>query len=242
MTLFYQLNSNILFYKTENQSMKRVLLIFVFLNILILSFPIDVYINYVQAYGEGPTGKYLIGSGSKDYSEEDAVEYARSEIIEFLSGMIYGYNFKYKVDNRITGRKGYFELESITKIKIKDKNIKLTQVEEKKDALRLQATYRLSEDQKTYIRGFHSSLAKMSIGEAVGSWVDDWPKRLDVYKDALQNAVLNEARLRLKSRPMLLEGKIQLIESPFFGVVSGQWKVRVRTNIRISNIVYEDVY
>lgn len=227
---------------SEYNNMKFLFIFIITLLYCSLSFTSEIYQNYVQAYGEGPLGQYLTGLDTVRYTEEDAVEYAREEIMEFLSGMIYGYNFIYKVENKINNTKGYFDLIPIARLKNTDKNISLTQLQEKGDSLKIQALYRLSLDQKSYLKGFQSSLAKMSIGESSGSWVDKWDKRLDVYKDALKNAIFNEARKRYKSRPLFIKGKLLLIKSPLIMINSGQWKVRVKVHVIIKEVKYRDVY
>ncbi len=216
---------------------------FILLFVIIQSiFSEDIYFNYALSYGEGPLGQYLIGFKTYTYSQEDSVYYAKKEIMEFLSGMIYGYSFVYKVENNITHSKGFFDLTSLAKINEKDKNLSLRQIEKSDMSIRLQAIYRLNDDQKSYIRGFQSSLAKMSMGEASESWVNTWDKRLEVYKKALRDSVLNEARKKYKSRPLYIKGKLLLKENPVFIIVSGEWKVRVEVHIIISKVNYKENY
>ena len=172
----------------------------------------QIYQNYIQVYGEGPIGRHLVGFDVLVYSKEDAVELARNEIMEFLSGSIYGYSFIYKVENNLDHSKGYFDLKPVVKLKEDDRNITLKQLEESNLTLRLQALYRLTDDQKNYINGFQSSIAKFSIGNATGDLNKDWKNRLEIYKNALKDSVLNEAKKRLKARPLYLKGKILLIE------------------------------
>lgn len=222
--------------------MKKILISFYPLIIFTLLFSNQIYQNYVQVYGEGPIGRHLIGFDVQVYSKEDAVELARKEIMEFLSGCIYGYSFVYKVENKLSHSEGYFDLKRTVQLKEKDINITLTQLEESDLTLRLQAKYRLTDDQKNYIMGFQSSIAKFSIGEASGKIDKDWGNRLDIYKNAIRNSVLNEAKIRLKARPLYIKGRILLIESPIIGLISGEWNIRVKTHVVINEITYEDVY
>ncbi len=222
--------------------MKKIIILFCFIINFSLLFPNQIYKNYVQVYGEGPIGRHLVGFEVLEFSKEDAVELARKEIMEFLAGSIYGYSFIYKVENNLSHSKGFFELIPLIKLKEKDINISLTQLEESDITIRLQALYRLTDDQKNYIMGFQSSYAKFSVGEATGPIDKDWGKRIEIYKEAIRNSILNEAKKRLKARPLYIKGKVLIIESPLIGLVSGEWNIRVKTHVAIKEISYEDVY
>ncbi|MBN2544323.1 MAG: hypothetical protein JXB50_00910 [Spirochaetes bacterium] len=214
----------------------------VLLFITTVSYTLELYENYIEIIGEGPLGQHLIAFDKVTYSKEDAVRFAKKEIFEFLTGLVYGYNYKYKVENNINKQKGYFELTPIGKISEKDKNLTLNQYLEKLNGIKIQAVYRLNENQKTYIRGFQSSIANFSVGDAYGSYTDTWDKRIMVYKDSLRSAVLSDAKKRLKSRPLFIKGKIFLKQSPQITVVSGQWRVVVKAHVIMSEVKYEDVH
>jgi len=200
------------------------------------------YQNFIQIYGEGPYGRHPVKFDAKVYTKTDAVMYAKREIFEFLSGMIYGYNFTYKVENKINNTKGYFDIAPIGKINEKDPNLTLSQVEESQISIRIQAEYRLSENQKKYMSGFKSVLSKMAGGESSESWADDWSKRLEVYKNALENTILNAARKSIKSRPLYVKGKILLEDSPKFFIKSGEWRCIIKAHIMILDASYIDSY
>ena len=221
--------------------MKKIFIIIALFYVNIL-FANDIYQNYVQAYGEGPIGQYLIGFETMRYSKENAVEFAREEIMEFLSGMIYGYNFVYKVENKINNTKGYFDLIPIAKLKNTDKNISLSQFEKKDEALKIQALYRLSMDQKIYFQGYPPHGPRGGTDESADSNSNSWGNSLDVFKKAIKNAVFNEARRRYKSRPLFIKGKLLLKESPLISLVSGKWRVRVKAHVFIIDVKYRDVY
>ncbi len=221
---------------------KTILILFILLPVFL--FPSeDYYKNYIQAYGEGPIGQYMNGMRTVTYSKEQGVEIAVKELQEFLSGMIYGYYFEYKVENRLDDSKGFFDVKNLAVIKLKDNPFfKYSQLQESAGSIRLQGTYRLSDDQKTYINGFNSSLAVMSMGEASGPWIGDWENRMDIFRNALRNAVLNEAKKTLKSRPLYLKGKLRLRESPVFFVKNGNWYARVIVDVMISDVSYRENY
>lgn len=46
-------------------------------------YPELIYQNYIQVYGEGPVGRYLLGKDVKVYTKDDAVNLAKDEIREF---------------------------------------------------------------------------------------------------------------------------------------------------------------
>lgn len=222
--------------------MRNKILIIIFLFLINFIHPQEITQNYITAYGEGPIGQYIIGFNTKTYTKEEAVKYAKNEIMEFFSGMIYGYTFIYKIENKINNTKGYFEIFPIANINESDKNIILNQYQEKKDELKIQALYRLNTDQKSYLNGFNSSSANMSMGHASLSWTAPWNSRLETYNLALKNAVLNKAKELYKSRPFILKGKILLKESPIIGLISGEWRVRVKIHISIDNVNFDNVF
>lgn len=221
--------------------MKKYLLIIIFILITQL-FALDFNQSYIQVYGEGPRGRHPINFDYKVYSQTDAVLYAKNEIFEFLEAMVYGYNFIYKVENKITGAKGYFDLNKIGSIHQKDRNITLNQIEESQISIKIQALYRLNENQKMYISGFNSTFSKISSGESSDNWASEWDKRIEVYKDAIKTAVLNGARRSIKSRPQYIKGKILLKESPKFFVNSGEWRCIVKISLAIQEVEYIDSY
>ncbi|HOJ64035.1 MAG TPA: hypothetical protein PLE45_06405 [Spirochaetota bacterium] len=221
--------------------MKVAYKIFIFL-FTFFSYSNEINQSYVQVYGEGPKGRIPTGFEVRTYKMEDSVLYAKNEVLEFLSGMVYGYNFVYKVENKINNTKGYFDLIPISKIKNTDKNFTLSQYEESQISIRVQGTYRLNNIQKDYIRGFQSSIAKTASGTGFSKWEVDWTKRFDAYKDAIRDAVLNSARKNIKSRPQYIKGKVLLAESPMFSVVSGDWRVIVKVHLIITEVKYIDSY
>jgi hypothetical protein len=202
----------------------------------------DIYQNYIEVFGEGPVGGRFAGFETKYYTLEEGVEFARTEIISFISGMIFGYNFIYKVENPLNKSEGYFEVTPISTIRKDDKNLKVIQLEESQISIRVQGQYRLNDDQKTYIRGFNTSNSFLSMGEAYESWVGEWDIRLLAVKNAMRNAVLNGARKSLKSRPLYIKGKMVFSESPHIYVASGQWRAVVRISLVISDVKYMDVH
>ncbi|HNZ26520.1 MAG TPA: hypothetical protein PLG34_09135 [Spirochaetota bacterium] len=222
--------------------MKRSFLLLIFAILSGYVYPEGVYQNFIQIYGEGPYGRHPVKFDAKIYTKTDAILYAKREIFEFLSGMIYGYNFTYKVENKINKTKGFFDITPIGRINEKDPNLTLSQVEESQISLRIQAEYRLSDSQKKYMSGFKSVLSKMGGGESSESWANDWSARLDVYKDALENTILNGAKKTIKSRPLYVKGKILLEDSPKFFIKSGEWRCIVKAHLMILNASYIDSY
>lgn len=221
---------------------KNFFLIIILIIICQSAFSNQIHKNYVQVYGEGPIGQYLLGFEKETYTKEDAVNYARDEVMEFLSGMVYGYKFVYKVENKITGQEGFFDLIPLAVLKFDKKIIRLTQLEQSDFSIRIQAVYRMSVDQKTYMEAFKSSIADTSMGTAEDEMYKGWKTRLDVYKNALQNSVLNEARKKIKSRPLYIKGKLLLQESPKITIISGKWHVLVRVNVIIQDVSYRENY
>ncbi len=213
--------------------------------LIIINFSIyanEINKSYVQVYGEGPKGSIPTGFEVRSYKIEDSVQYAKNEVLEFLSGMVYGYNFVYRVENKVNHTKGYFELTPISKIKNTDKNFILSQYEESQISIRVQGTYRLNKNQKDYIRGFQSSAAKTALGTGFSKWETDWSKRFDAYKDAIRDAVLNSAKKSIKSRPQYIKGKVLLSQSPLYSVLAGEWRVIVKVHLIIIDVFYIDSY
>lgn len=223
--------------------MKRLILtITITLIALSLHAKIEVYQSYITIYGEGPLGQYPIAFETVTYSEEDAVILAANEIFEFLSAMVYGYNFTYKVENRLNNRKGYFDLIPIALLNRKDRDLRIRQFEESRQSLRFQALYRLKSHEKSYVKGFRSSLAFMSSGTAYGTSVGDWANRITIYKEAIREAILAGARATIKSRPQYIKGRVLLAESPSISLISGEWRVTVKIHLIINEIKYQDSY
>jgi len=161
--------------------------------------------SYIQIYGEGPKGQLQLGFETKTYSKEDTTEFCRAEIMEFLSAMIYGYNFDYKIENKINNTKGFFNLENIVNLRKDDKNIRFTEVLEYENSLKIKCIYRLNDDQKIYHAGYQSLSSRSSAGESFGDIYGGWETRLKTYKEAIKNSILNAAKKNIKSRPLYVK-------------------------------------
>ena len=70
----------------------------------------------------------------------------------------------------------------------------------------------------------------------------DWKIRLETFKEAMNNAVLNAARNQIKARPLFIKGRILLKKSPEISLISGEWRVRVETHLIIQDVTFEDVH
>jgi len=220
----------------------KLALLLIFNSILLLN-SIEIYTNFIQIYSEGPKGQHIVSFEPIYYDKEHSVKLAKDEAIEYLSAMIYGYEFEYKMENNLTHSQGYFELKPLAHLRDNDKNIALSQYEESDISMRVQVTYRLNEDQKNYIRGFQSVIAKMSMGESSDSFsANEWTNRIMVYKNAIRNAILNALKKDLKSRPNYITGKLSLAESPKFSIISGEWRAIVKIHLIVKEVTYNDTY
>jgi hypothetical protein len=229
-----------------------------FISLVPLSPTTDIYQSYITVRGEGPLGQYMSGWDSITmegfdnpdgstltfiyYERDDAVRLAKEEIQELLSGLVYGYRFQYRVHNKMNNSEGWFELEPVARFNDITKFVDINQFEEGERSLRFQAIYRLSRDQKSYLRGYQSSLALTGQGMSTGSWVDHWPGRMEQYRESIKLAILHAAKRRYKARPLDISGRLLLAEPPLFGVVGGQWRVSVKIHLIIQDVTWEDVY
>lgn len=201
-----------------------------------------VYENHIVIYGEGPIGQVITGFEVATFSEQDAINIAKTEIGEFLSGMIYGYTFDYQLDNPITKRSKRIELINTIKIKITDPNFTFRQAEKSDRSLRLQGIYRLREDQINFRSGFASSTGVTTMGRSVSFQSNDYNNRLLSVKEAIEDAIQNQARRDYKSRPERLRGRLILIGSPRINLISGSWNTTVKIHLIISEVKYQENY
>ncbi len=218
---------------------------FIVLQLFITYSVYSQYINrsYIQIYGEGLIGQHFDNNSQMiRYELEDAVSMARNEIFEFASGMLYGYRFNLVTSNPVNGRRGYFDLEKIAVIRNNDPNMRVSQYEHSETSIRVQGTYRLQDSQKNYISGFRGAGGHMTQGTAEGSYYNDWTGRIEIYKNAIYDGIINAARLELKSRPLSITGKVLIESPPQYNLISGKWVTNVRFHLIISNITYENVY
>jgi len=156
--LFSKINTKINIDKLQKKSI--VIFILIILSINIYSIP-----NLLQVYGESPIGEHIYGLETKNYTLDDAIQIAKIETAEFLSAMIYGYNFFYKVENRNLDIKEYLELTLIAKIDPNSKKMELTEYVKLDTTIRFQITYKLDEKEQNYIKNF-SANSKFSVGRS----------------------------------------------------------------------------
>lgn len=223
---------------------KFLILIIILLNTLVIFkfHSTQVYQNYILIYGEGPIGQHPLGFEVRTYSLEDGVKIATDEILFFLAGMIYGYEFTYKIENPINNRKGFFELTPIVKLTHKDKNLNLREHEQSQEKITLQAIYRIDKNQRHYLRGFQSSFADTSQGEVRELFSSDWNDRMEAFELSIKNAILNAARKKYKSRPQYVTGRVLLAETPKFYIKSGQWRVLTKIHYRFTDVKYRESF
>ncbi len=212
--------------------------------LLFLLFPFfsiqEVFENYILIYGEGPYGQHPLEFEVRNYTKDDAENIAIQEIATYMSGIIYGYTFEYQIDNPINKRKDFFEFIPVKQLTIKDTNFDFRQYEISNVSIRVQGIYRLYADQKSYIQGYRTARVLTSQGEYDLLNSQDWNNRYKSFELAVKNAILNYAKTSLKSRPLTIKGKLNLRESPKFSIASGAWRVRVKINLIITEIEYQD--
>lgn len=201
-----------------------------FILILVCLSPISANGNFITGVFVHPVSRYFdmnIEANNSEYEmEEDFIE----DIIEVISGMIYGWEFTYIPSDYKRKVDEVFVLEPVKQIKKGDQNLKFRDNWVKDHIMYQNLVYHLRDFQKKRIRSWKSVVVPTSSGEGEYSIYIEKGKSLSL-KEAIKNSIKKEFQSRGKDKPKSISGQILLRENPRVYINAGSFKTHVEVLI-----------
>lgn len=190
--------------------MKKFLLLLLLISILIKTYSSESYINGVFIT---PVSRYFdmdIEANNKDFPIE---EMFIDNIIEIISGMIYGWNFTYIPSDYKREIDESFTLSPIALIKKGDPAMSFRSNRVKNYIMYQNIVFRLQKFQIERLRSWKSTINKTSTGEGTESTLLENGQSLSLT-NALKDSIKKEFQSRGKDKPRKIEGQMLLNEIP----------------------------
>ena len=171
-------------------------------------------------------------------STEEAQRRALEEARGILSGMIYGYRFRYTPGDSVRQIAEEFSLAPVAEILWGDPNLKIADVWIKDSLLFVKVTYRLEDFQSSRRRAWSSNSVEFSSG--VGSYsvftATSPEGKQNALREALKNAVREALRPVVFNKPREVTGEIIIWNPPDTVIQSGTYTTRADVKLRVKEI------
>lgn len=171
-------------------------------------------------------------------STEEAQRRALEEARGILSGMIYGYRFRYTPGDSVRQIAEEFSLAPVAEILWGDPNLKIADVWIKDSLLFVKVTYRLEDFQSSRRRAWSSNSVEFSSG--VGSYsvftATSPEGKQNALREALKNAVREALRPVVFNKPREVTGEILIWNPPDTVIQSGTYTTRADVKLRVKEI------
>lgn len=169
---------------------------------------------------------------SRETAVRDLLEQARYTV----SGMIYGFRFRYVPSDTARAVAEEFELDAVAEIPWGDPALFVRETRESGDLLFATVRYELKEFQERRVTAWLSSRFRVSGGAGSAPIIGGNDARRVAVEQALRNAVRESARSITRDKPSEVRGRLVLAEPPRVYLQSGQYHATVRTRIEIQEI------
>jgi len=209
-----------------------------FRSLLIFLFPFSLFGNnsFIDGVFVHPVSRYFDMDMEANNSEFEVEEEFINDIIEIVSGMIYGWKFTYIPSDIKREIKEEFVLEPIALIKLGDPNMSFRDNWVKDYIMYQNIVYRLSDFQKKRIASWNTTTTPDSYGEGEESIFLEKGKSLSL-EYAIKDSIKREFQSRGKDKPRIIEGQILLKENPRLFINAGMYTTQVETLILYKNIL-----
>ena len=177
---------------------------------------------------------------NEDYplSTEQAQQRTLEEARAILSGMIYGYRFRYTPGDSIRQLDEEFSLNPVAEILWGDPNLQIADAWIKDSLLFVKVTYRLEDFQTSRRRAWSSNSVEVSSG--VGShsvFTATSPEgKQNALREALNNAVREALRSVVFNKPREVTGEILIWNPPDTVIQSGTYTTQADVKLRVKEI------
>jgi len=177
---------------------------------------------------------------NQDYplSTEQAQRRALEEARGILSGMIYGYRFRYIPGDTVRKIDEEFAITPVAEILWGDPNMEIADAYIKDSLLLVKVTYRLEEFQAARRRAWSSNSVEASSGVGAYSvFTATSPEgKQNALRDALKNAVRAALRPVVFNKPREVTGEILIWNEPHTIIQSGTYTTQADVKLQVKEI------
>lgn len=212
--------------------MKKSLILTIFISFSINIFAADSFIAGVFIQ---PVSRYFSMEMDANNDEFSIEQELVDDIIEVVSGMVYGWKFEYVPSDIKREIDEIFTLKPVAMIKNGDPNMHFRDNWVKDYIMYQNIVYNLVDFQKKRIKSWKSTLNPTSSGEGEASIHVDNGKSLSL-KEALKDSIKKEFQSRGKDKPRSIEGQILLKENPRVFMNAGTFQTQIEVIM-----IYKDI-
>ena len=177
---------------------------------------------------------------NQDYplSTEEAQRRALEEARGILSGMVYGYRFRYTPADRVRKIEEEFVLTQVAEIRWGDPNLQVADAYVKDSLLFVKVNYNLEDFQVARRRAWSSN--SVETGSGVGSYsvftATSPVGKQRALEEALKNAVREALRPVVFNKPREIRGEILIWREPHTIIRSGSYTTQADVKLRVKEI------
>lgn len=180
--------------------------------------------------------------GVRPVPREVAIERLLDEAAYVLSGMIYGFDFRYVPSDPSRRVAEEFELQPFATVVRGDPRLEVFQTWVEDDRLYARIFYSVDEAQSGWYRGWRSAANSSSAGVGVAPFVLGPTIKPQAITDAIRMAIRNHARELEYNRPQEIEGAVLISAAPIVGIRDGNYEARVSVLLQIDSITRYQTY
>lgn len=191
--------------------------------------------SFIDGVFINPVSRYFDMDIEANNNEHPVLEEFIEDILEVISGRIYGWKFKYIPSDIKREIEEEFILTPIAKIKWGDSRLQFKDNWVKDNIMYQNIVYTLEDFQKKRIKSWKTSLIPDSYGEGFASLHEVDGKSISL-KEAIKDSIKREFQSRGKGKPRTIEGQILLEENPRVFLNSGLFNTQVNVLIHYKNV------
>jgi hypothetical protein len=177
---------------------------------------------------------------NEDYplSNEEAQRRALEEAREILSGMVYGYRFRYTPGDKVRRIEEEFLITPVAEIRWADPNMRVADAYIDDGLLFLKVSYQLEDFQAARRRAWSSNSVQVSSGVGQYSiFTATSPEgKQKALQEALKNAVREALRPVIFNKPREVIGEILIWNEPHTVIQSGAYTTQAEVKLRVKEI------
>ncbi|MCG8525843.1 MAG: hypothetical protein MI748_05660 [Opitutales bacterium] len=159
-----------------------------------------------------------------------------------ISGMIYGWSFRYVPESRVRAVGQEFALQPHASIPWGDPALNVREVRSVDNILYGLTDYRLSQHDRARRESWQSIATVRSSGVGTGDILAGADGKLLAIEEAIRDAIDRHLRMVVPNRPREAHGDVVLAEAPRIRPISGLYEARVHVLIRIEAVLPYLVY
>lgn len=153
-----------------------------------------------------------------------------------ISGMLYGWSFRYVPAARARGVTQEFELEPRAYIRWGDPALTVRDIATDENIVYGLVDYTLSPDDRARRESWRSIVTVRSSGIGEAALLDGTAGKLAAIEEAIRDAIDRHLREVVPNRPREVRGEVVLGEPPRIRPVAGRYEARVTVLVRIEAV------